>query len=153
MPQPNWPRGLVRRRSEKFQLSRGERRKQDGQVTWSFSPKETIYGLLRPPTRNATDAQDFEIGESGESVSAQFILDVLEKGETVPGSHIPDEYIVDPQIEIGDRLHTERGNYRVADSTFMFQEGFGRYALIEDMRGDASNNDSSGSDDPPYQIA
>lgn len=149
-----WPRGLVRRMSQQFQLRRGTRTKEGGEVIWNFDSPETIYGLFRPPSsRYATaDAEDFTIGESGEEVQAQYILDVLESGGRSPDAHVPEKYIVDPQIELGDRLVTDRGPYRVADTTFMHKKGFGRYALIEDARGDSSGGNGE-DDDSPYEIA
>lgn len=152
MPQAVWSRQLLRRMSEEYELSRGTRNKQDGEVIWEFTTPETIYGLLRPPSAaySEADVDEWSIGESGEEIKTQYILDVLEVGERSSDTTRLEKYIVDPPIETGDRIITRHGNFRIVDSAFIHHDGFGRYALVDDSRGDSSGGSGS---DPPYEIA
>lgn len=151
MPQAPWPRGLFRRRSEKYELSRASRTEQNGETVWEFdnNPPEQIRGFLRPPERSET--MDFTIEGTGEQTTVSLLLDVLEMGERSPDAEVPEKYVVDPPIESGDRLVTSQGKFRIVDPTLMHHSGVSRYALIPDHRGEDAG--SGGSGDDPYEIA
>jgi len=149
MPRNRWPRSLFRRRCKKFELERGTRRKRDGDTVWDFSSPEEICGFIRP--FQLSDADDYTIKGSGEQTQILYLFDVLERGERSSDTAISSEYIVEPPIESGDRIRTDSGPYRVVDPNYEHHTGVGRYALIEDNRGDEAGDEPS--NDEPYQIA
>lgn len=151
---PQWPRSLVRRFGRDYQLARATRDESGTDTVWNFQSREQLFGFIRTPDN--TDADDFSIGELGAEDNIFYVIDVLEMGERSEDARVDESYVTDPPMEADDRVITEQGTFRVVDPVFAHQNGFSRYALKDDGRGQSqdNSNDSGGSeDDPPYTIS